>query len=174
MGSKMDEVKIVPFAADFSDAVIELTLQTWAPVFERMRAEVPGFVYDAFYPDGWEVRQAADVGALISAGKHDIWVALAPSGVVGFVGVGLHPEDRMGEIAIVAVAPEFHRRGIGRRLIAFAEDGIRDAGMVMVMVETVGDSGHAPARRAYEAMGYQPWPVARYFKSLRSREAEMD
>lgn len=48
----------------------------------------------------------------------------------------------------------------------FAEAQIRDAGMSMVMVETVGDSGHAPARAAYEASGYQRWPVARYFKKL--------
>jgi len=38
--------------------------------------------------------------------------------------------------------------------------------MTMMMVETGGDPGHAPARHTYEAAGYQRWPVARYFKNL--------
>ena len=36
----------------------------------------------------------------------------------------------------------------------------------MIVVETIGDTGHEPARRAYEAVGFQPWPVARFFKEL--------
>ena len=42
----------------------------------------------------------------------------------------------------------------------------KDAGMRMVMVETGGDSGHAPARALYESEGFVRWPVARYFKDL--------
>ena len=38
--------------------------------------------------------------------------------------------------------------------------------MAMVMVETGGDLGHAPARATYEGLGFQRWPVARYFKDL--------
>ena len=50
--------------------------------------------------------------------------------------------------------------------MTFAEDHIRQAGMKMIMVETIGDRGHEPARKAYEAFGFEPWPVARYFKEL--------
>jgi hypothetical protein len=38
--------------------------------------------------------------------------------------------------------------------------------MKMIMVETIGDRGHEPARRAYEVVGFQRWPVARYFKEV--------
>lgn len=157
---------IVPYEPPFRDQVVDLAVRAWRPVFARMRAEVPGFVYDAFYPAGWEVRQAADVAALLEAGDTDVHLAVLDGGLAGFVGIGLHPDDRMGEIRILAVAPEHQRQGIGRALIARAEDEIRAAGMTMVMVETVGDSGHAPARRIYEAGGYRPWPVARYFRPL--------
>lgn len=44
---------------------------------------------------------------------------------------------------------------------------VRTAGMRMVMVETGDDGGHTPARAAYESMGFERWPVARYFKGLR-------
>ncbi len=41
------------------------------------------------------------------------------------------------------------------------------AGFVAVaMVETGGDSGHAPARRAYEKAGFALLPIARYFENL--------
>ena len=40
--------------------------------------------------------------------------------------------------------------------------------MRMVMVETGDDPGHVPARNDYEAAGFEPWPVARYFKNLSS------
>lgn len=38
--------------------------------------------------------------------------------------------------------------------------------MTMIMVETGDDPERASARAAYEAYGYQRWPVARYFKNL--------
>jgi N-acetylglutamate synthase-like GNAT family acetyltransferase len=49
--------------------------------------------------------------------------------VAGFVGVHLHPEDRMGEVSIIAVHPEQQRHGIGRALMEFSENEIRAAGM---------------------------------------------
>ena len=72
----------------------------------------------------------------------------------------------MGEVHILAVSPDRQRHGIGRRLLRFAEHHVRTSGMKMVMIETVGDTGHEPARRTYEAQGFEPWPVARYFKPL--------
>jgi hypothetical protein len=38
--------------------------------------------------------------------------------------------------------------------------------MRVAMVETGGDTGHAPARRVYEKADYTLSPVARYFKAL--------
>jgi GNAT superfamily N-acetyltransferase len=72
----------------------------------------------------------------------------------------------MGEIYIMAVSPIRQRQGIGKALMSFAAQEIRKAGMTMVMVETGGDTGHAPARHAYESFGFKRWPVARYFKRL--------
>ena len=72
----------------------------------------------------------------------------------------------MGEIYMVAVDPDHQRRGIAMALIEFALDRMKDAGMTVAMVETGGDPGHAPARAAYEKMGFGLFPVARYFKKL--------
>nr|WP_255426860.1 GNAT family N-acetyltransferase [Pseudonocardia sp. C8] len=94
-------------------------------------------------------------------------VALVDGTVAGWVCTRLHPEDDMGEIHVLAVDPRFQRRGIGTALAAHAFGRVRAAGLRMVMVETGDDPGHAPARAAYEALGFARWPVARYFKHLR-------
>jgi ribosomal protein S18 acetylase RimI-like enzyme len=163
----MNRVRIVPYDSTRRDEVVAVTLAAWTPVFEKTISEVPRFVYDAFYPKGWQARQSADLLDLLASEPQGIWLALADGQVAGFVGIRLHPDDRMGEIYILAVSPERQRQGIGRMLMEHAEEVTRMAGMTMVMVETIGDAGHEPARRTYEASQYVPWPVARYFKNLK-------
>lgn len=162
----MQSIKIIPYCATYRDKVLDLTIEAWTPGFAKTAAEVPQFVYDAFYPEGWQVRQRVDVGDLLDAEPQNVWLAITDGTLLGFMGLRFHPEDRMGEVHILAVAPEFQGCGIARRLMQFAESRIKAKGLDMVMVETIGDSGHAPARRAYEAFGFQSWPVARYFKKL--------
>jgi ribosomal protein S18 acetylase RimI-like enzyme len=72
----------------------------------------------------------------------------------------------MGEIYMIAVDPEFQRRGIAMQLTRHALDWFQQAGMSIAMVETGGDPGHGPARQTYEAAGFRLLPVARYFKGL--------
>ena len=155
-----------PGSPDDRQRVIDLAIAAWTPVFAKTRRDVPRFVYDTFYPDGWEARQKADVATLLDSEPQNIWLARHGEETFGFIGIRIHAEDRMGEIYILAVAPAHQGAGIGTRLMHFAEDRMRTSGMRMIMVETIGDSGHEPARRAYEAFGFEPWPVARYFKEI--------
>lgn len=162
----MSDIEIIAFSPQHKEAVIDLTVRAWTPVFAKTQSDVPRFVYDAFYPAGWEPRQKADVAELLETEPHNIWLAFAERELAGFIGVRIHAHDQMGEIHIIAVSPAHQRKGIGRLLMQFAEQHIRAAGMKMIMVETIGDAGHEPARRAYEAFGFEQWPVARYFKPL--------
>lgn len=162
----MADLKILPYSAEHRQRVIDLTVEAWTPVFEKTQKNVPKFVYDAFYPDGWQRRQILDVSELLDREPEGIWLGFQGADLAGFLGLKIHPEDQMGEIYIIAVAPDHQRRGAGTTLMQFAAEKTRAAGMKMIMVETIGDSGHEPARRAYEAFGFEPWPVARYFKKL--------
>ncbi len=145
---------------------MDLSLSAWRGVFPKLRNDVPDYVYDNFWPQGWEVRQKTEVSNMLDSQPEKIWLAFQGEVLAGFVGIAIHPEDRMGEVAIIAVSPDRQRRGIGKALMEFAEEQIRAIGMKMVMVETVGDTGHEPARCTYESLGYERWPVARYFKKL--------
>lgn len=158
--------EIRPYHPSFKPQILDLSLRAWAPVFAGLRPAVPGYVYDAFYPDGWEVRQRLDVAAILDATGNQIFVAMEGSLVRGWVGIRIHAEDSMGEIHILAVDPAHQQRGIGGALTNFACERLRKAGMRIVMVETGDDPGHAPARRLYEGGGFERWPVARYFRKL--------
>ena len=159
-------VEIAPFSMDRLDEVVAMGMRAWSPVFPLMRAEIPAYVYESFYPEGWEARQRHDIEALCRDGTASVFVASLSQDIVCFVGLREHREDRMGEIHIIAVDPRFQRRGVGKALMDFAFEWMAARDLSMAMVETGGDSGHAPSRAAYEAVGFELYPVARYFKKL--------
>lgn len=168
------EVRIEPYTAHHLNAVIQLSLRAWAPVFESIQNAMDADLYQAFYPDHWRVSQQQAIEEVCAAEDTHVWVAkvfdqaaIEDAGLtVGFIAVKLHLEDKMGEIYMIAVDPDVQGQGIGTALIEFAIAWMKEAGMSIAMVETGGDPGHAPARRTYEKAGFGLWKVARYFKKL--------
>lgn len=146
------------------EAVVQLSLRAWAPVFVSIEQALDPALYREFYPD-WRVCQRGAVEAACAELKSHTWVADEGGTPVGFVAVKFHP-DRMGEIHMIAVDPDHQRRGIAAALTARALQAMKDEGATVAMVETGADPGHAPARRTYERSGFQIFPVARYFKKI--------
>ena len=120
----------------------------------------------AFYPNGWNVRQTADIERCLSDEVVHVWIASEADTVLGWIGIRLHPEDRMGEVYILAVDPDRQRQGVATALLETAFDHMRKAGLKIVMVETGDDPGHAASRATYERNGFERWPVARYFREV--------
>lgn len=158
--------QIVAYEPKYRAALLDLSLRAWSAVFPELAQEVPTFVYESFYPNGWREQQYNDLADVIDAEPQNIDLALDGERPMGWICTRLHPEDNMGEVHVLVVDPDYQQHGIGSALMERSFARIRGAGMRMVMVETGGDSGHAPARSAYESIGFQPWPVARYFKEL--------
>ena len=148
------------------EAVVDLSLRAWAPVFASLERVLGSEIFARLHPD-WREDQRRAVQDSCAARKSRVWVAEVGASVVGFVSVGVYdPERSMGEISMLAVDPDHQGGGIGTALTAFALDRLRDAGMQVAMVETGGDPGHAAARRTYEKAGCVLLPIARYFKNL--------
>jgi ribosomal protein S18 acetylase RimI-like enzyme len=162
----MDEIQIEPYAQGLRGVVLDLSLRAWEPVFAEMERAVPAFVYQAFYPDGWRARQLADIGAFLDRSPDQVYVATRAREVLGWMGLRFHPEDRMGEIYIIAVDPRHQRQGVAHALMQHGYEQMQEQGLEMVMVETGGDPGHAASRATYESAGFERWPVARYFRRL--------
>jgi GNAT superfamily N-acetyltransferase len=161
-----ESVEIREFKAGDLDAVVELSLRAWEPVFASLRDVLGDPIYFRLKPD-WKVAQAEEVTASCTSDERDAFVAVVDGKPVGFVTVALNAfNERMGVIEIIGVDPQFQRRGIATRLTEHALDHMRRCGMDVAAVGTGGDPGHAPARAAYEALGFTHLPVARYVKLL--------
>ena len=158
-------MKIEPYEESKLDEIVQLSLRAWEPVFYSIESAMDREVYRELHPD-WRVTQRAAVESVCEDNDIQVWVASEESRVVGFVALKLHAENRMGEIYMIAVDPDFQRRGVGTALTNHSLEWFKDAGVSIVMVETGGDPGHAPARRAYESAGFRLLPIARYFKKL--------
>ena len=151
-------------AAD-EQAIVELSLRAWAPVFASIE-EVIGPDLSARMHGDWREHQARAVRDTLANSSVTVWVAEASEVLIGFVAATLDREPGMGEIRMLAVDPDHQLRGTGTALTEHATDWLRASGMRVAMVETGGDAGHVPARRVYEKASYTLLPVARYFKSL--------
>jgi ribosomal protein S18 acetylase RimI-like enzyme len=154
---------IRPYVPADADTVVDLGLRAWAPVFVSIEAALGQAIYRALYPD-WRAGQRKAIEDVLVTQR--VWVAEQGGAPVGFVSLVLHEKDRTGEIYMLAVDPEYQRRGIGAALTDYAVGQMREAGMDVAMINTGGDPGHAPARRAYERAGFHPFPVVQYYKKL--------
>ena len=158
--------RIRPFENRDAEAVVDLSLRAWAPVFASLEQVLGSEIFRRLHPD-WREDQRQAVEAVCASEKTQVWVAEVGASAVGFVAAEIFDAKRnMGEISMLAVDPDHQGGGIGTTLTEFALDKLKDAGMRVAMVETGGDPGHAAARRTYEKAGYTLLPIARYFKNL--------
>ena len=159
------DILIQPYVPQHLNAIVDLSLRAWAPVFEAIEIEMGPEKYKQYYPD-WRASQKESVDSVCKNQNMPTWTALKDDTPVGFVGVKLHPDDKMGEIYIVAVDPDSQGQGVASRLIEFAVDWMKTQDLKMCIIDTGADPGHAPARRTYEKLGFDMWPVARFYKEI--------
>jgi ribosomal protein S18 acetylase RimI-like enzyme len=160
------EPVIRPYRESDTPAVVRLSLRAWAPVFDSELATVGLELFERLEGEDWRVRQQKSVEDVIADDDMEVWVADIDGRAVGFAAVKLHTDRGMGEIYMLAVDPDYQRRGIGSALTQVATDWIREAGLPIAVIDSGGDEGHAPARHVYEKAGYTPMPIVRYFKAL--------
>lgn len=48
-------MQIEPYAPHHLEAVVQLSLQAWTPVFDSLQKAMNADVYQAFYPSNWQV-----------------------------------------------------------------------------------------------------------------------
>ena len=78
--------------------------------------------------------------------------------VVGFLTVKQHNEHA-AELYVMGIRPEFHRRGIGRRLVGRAEAYLKQNGVEFLQMKALGPSRRNEAyertRTFYAALGFR-------------------
>ena len=103
----------------------------------------------------WERRLADD--------PWGVWLAERGGRLVGFVSADPALDDdldpvRMAEVTSLHVTPEFHGHGLGRRLLAHAEEQLRSAGFEEAVLWVL--AANRSARDFYERLGWRPEGVA--------------
>ena len=79
--------------------------------------------------------------------------------VVGFLTIHKH-NAFSAEIHVIAVLPEHHRQGLGKAMLAAAEEWLKKDGIEFLQVKTLGtsrpDKNYETTRQFYEASGFRP------------------
>jgi ribosomal protein S18 acetylase RimI-like enzyme len=161
----MTDIAIQRYDPARLENIVGLSLRAWAPVFASIEQAMDPEVFRLQTPD-WRASQRAAVEAVCAAADAEVWVAVAEGRTAGFCALRCHQGESIGEIYMIAVDPDFQRRGVGAELVRHGLARLKASGMTTAMVETGGDPGHAPARRVYEAAGFRLFPVAKYFMKL--------
>lgn len=116
-------------------------------------------------PDWFGIEEAI-VSYVRQAAQLPFWAAVDGEAAVGFAAV--QPHGRYAaELCVMGIRREYHRRGLGRRLVSACERYCRETGVEFFTVKTLDesreDSGYESTRRFYLAMGFRPLEV---FKTL--------
>lgn len=153
------------YEADDKPALEELTLRDWKPVFADLERSIKPEIYEVFVPD-WQAEQMRSLNTFCDSGEVDTIVAERDKKILGLTAISFHPEDFLGQIYMIGVDPDCQRRGIGTALINAGIEIVKQRGFALVMIETGGDPGHAAARKTYEKMGFDLYPVASCLKRV--------
>lgn len=160
-------IEIRRFEESDLEAIVELSLRAWEPVHESLRRVLGDAIFDRVNRPDWRTVQEEAVRSSCSSADRDVFVAVADARPVGFAAVALNAfHEGMGVVDIIAVDPEYQRRGVGKRLMEASAVHMREQGMDIAAVGTGGDPGHAPARALYESLGYTALPGVRYLRLL--------
>ena len=81
---------------------------------------------------------------------------------VGFIAIKRH-NGYTSEVYVMGILMDYHRKGIGRKLIASCEEYCREAKMEFLTVKTLDesreDSGYEKTRLFYLSVGFKPLEV---------------
>jgi XTP/dITP diphosphohydrolase len=107
----------------------------------------------------WFGIEAARQQYIQEAAVRPMLVACDGADVVGFLTMTQHA-PRAWEIHAMGIRPQWHRRGIGRRLLAAAEATLRQQNAEFLSVKTLSArcdyEPYESTRRFYRAMGFRP------------------
>jgi GNAT superfamily N-acetyltransferase len=148
----------------------ELTIVCYAPIQASFEAMLGRECYQAIRREpelSWEARKCAQVRRHFESHPECVWVLDRDGDVFGYVTFYLRPEKSYGGFDNNGVHPDRRGEGWGvfmyRRVLA----AFRAAGLRFAYVETGLDDAYVPARRAYEAVGFdRPVPVVEYWQDL--------
>ena len=156
-----------PFApADLAE-LHRIREAAFAPVFASFRALVGEEIAAVAFASA-EAEQGKHLDEICAEGAgHHVFAVVEDAGIVGFVAFSVDADRRMGELGLNAVHPDHAGQGIGTWMYAEALARMKALGAEVVEVGTGADPSHAPARRAYQKVGFHAAvPGVHFYRTL--------
>ncbi len=145
----------------------EIALRAWEPIYADYEARMGEELFSLLWPEGWQDEKAGQVADHFQGWPEWCLVAELDGQVAGFITFILDTEHRIGEIGNNAVDPDYQGRGIGSAQYGHVLELFRKQGMAYARVGTGLDQVHAPARAAYEKVGFELMiPMGTYYRKL--------
>lgn len=145
-------------------AACDIAIKAWTPIREIFKREIGEDLYEAFFGN-WKETKQKEVFENLSKGNG--YIALLDGVVAGFICYKFDSVRKTGEICTNAVSPEHRGMGIANKMYNYVLAKMRENGIEYVSVHTGLDDGHAPARRAYEKLGFKAnLPSVDYYMKL--------
>lgn len=89
----------------------------------------------------------------------EMYIAKSNDQVVGFISMNKH-NKYTAEIHVMGILKEFHKKGIGKRLVELVEKELKNNGFEFFTVKTLSPSReneeYRRTRLFYESMGFKP------------------
>jgi len=162
-----DGAVIRPARAEDIETVCEIAELAWQPIFAEFRRRLGDELDSRLRPQVKGLKEA-QVRQAFAQHPECMIVTEVDGRVVAFATFfATDPERKIGEIGNNAVHPDFQGRGLARMQYERIFEELRKLGMDYVRVTTGLDDAHAPARRAYEAAGFdRDLPTVTYYREL--------
>ncbi len=149
-----------------------IAIACWTPIFASFRELLGEEIYQHLHAGRWEAGKCAQVRGHFANHPGEFDVVELAGEVIAFVTYRLDHERSVGTIGNNGVAPSHAGQGWGTFMYRHVLDRFRREGLKFACVGTGLDVGHAAARRAYEAVGFnRQKPMVEYWQDLRERQA---
>jgi ribosomal protein S18 acetylase RimI-like enzyme len=162
----MSEPVIRAARAEDIERIREIAKLAWAPIYEYFREEMGEDLWRREYSGDPLEKKADSVERHFRERPDEAFVTDIDGEVVGFCTLMLQ-DNGIGVVGNNAVAPEAQGKGVGSAQYQECLRRMREAGMDYATVHTGLDPMHAPARRAYEKVGFEAVrPHVEYYMEL--------
>ena len=163
----MSNAHIRPFRPEDLPRLCEIAVRAWEPYFDACRALMGDELFDAAMGPDWRAEKSRQIEDFCQKQPHWCLATELDGEVVGFITYHLNHDRELGVIGNNAVDPGYQSRGFGTELYRRVLEIFRGEGMRFAKVHTNLDEAHAPARAAYEKVGFvQMVPMVEYYRSL--------
>ena len=168
----MKEIKIIAPHVDYIEAAAEIAAKAWLPIREVNKKLLGEDIYN-FLHTNWQDAKKNAVRNSLNEGRG--FIALCDDKVVGFTTYNIDENTKIGEILNNAVSPDVRGLGIAGKLSNEVLNLFKEKGCIAAQVSTGLDDGHAPARKAYEKLGFSKGlPQVEYYMNIKKMHKEED